>query len=389
MPDDVLLIPGPTNLSTRVREVLARPQLGHNSPKFVEALKDLLGLMKFAFKASNGHPIVVTGSGSLAMESVVVSLVEPEDRVLVVDTGAFGKRFAQMLELNGAKVDVVSFSMGKHAEPKMVEEKFSQGTYKAVFVTHVDTSTTVANPIAEIVASAEKHGVLSVVDSVCGIGGCEFDFDRLGCDIALTAPQKALAAPPGVALVVLSDDALNVMKTRRSQIRSYYMNLVSWKRIMDDPTDYLATPATQIQIALREALLEVREEGLERRWYRHHVIAEGIRAAFENLGLGFVAEEGYRADTVTGVYVPQSRAREAQRRLREDFHIQVSLGFGDIKESALRIGHFGNITPSDALAAVSAFESALRGMNGGSSYGAAAEAALPHLEKLMGPEGKT
>lgn len=387
MPDDLLMIPGPTTLSHRVREVLARPQVGHSSPQFIEAMKDLLQLTRFIFKTKTGHPFVITGSGSVAMEAVVVSLVEPGDRVLALETGAFGKRFSLMLDIHGAKVDPVSFPLGKHTDTKVVEEKLSSGKYKAVFVTHVDTAYTVVNPIREVVALAKKHGVLSVVDSVCGVGGLEFDFDSLGCDIALTASQKALAAPPGAALIVSSDRALKTMETRKASIRSYYLDLMRWKKVMDDPGVYLATPATQIMLALREALLVIQEEGLEKRWRRHKAIGEGIRAGLEAMDLEFLAEEGYRANTVTGLYV--SEAKEFQRRLREEFKIYVASGFGDLKEKGLRIGHFGNITASDAMALLSAFESVSRNLKGEGIYGVAAEAALPHFENLLESEGKT
>ena len=386
--DDLLLIPGPTTLSHRVREVMARPQLGHISPEFIEAMKELLDLTRFVFKAQTGQPFVITGSGSVAMECVAVSLIEPGDRVLVLDTGAFGKRFALMLEIHGAKVDVVTSTTGRHADPTVAAEKLTAGGFKAVFATHVDTSSTVVNPVAEIVEVARSQDVLSVIDSVCGVGGLEFDFDRLGSDVALTASQKALAAPPGAALLVLSDRAIRAMEQRKTPIRSYYMDLLRWKKVMEDPGVYLSTPATQVMLALREALRIIREEGLERRWFRHRVLAEGIRAGFGALDLGFVAEEGFRADTVTGILMPDSRAREVQRLLREQFRIQVALGFGELREKALRIGHFGNLKASDVVATLSAVESVLRRLDGERKPGAAAQVALPYLDQLL-PDEKT
>ncbi|MBI2185211.1 MAG: alanine--glyoxylate aminotransferase family protein [Thaumarchaeota archaeon] len=382
MSDDLLLIPGPTMVADRVRQTMATPQLGHNSPRFVEAMKEALQLTKFAFQTESAHPYIITGSGNLGMETVAVSLMEHGDKTLVVDTGAFGKRFGLMLDLHCAKTDMLSFPLGRHADPKLVDEKLSRGDYKALFVTHVDTSTTVVNSLHEIVGAAKKHGVLSVVDSVCGIAGCEFDFDGLGCDIALTASQKAIAAPPGTTLIVLDGKALEAMQKRKTEIASYYMNLIKWKKVMDDPSEYLATPAIPNILALREALTMVKEEGLEKRWRRHRIIAEGLRAGLEALDLGFVAEEGCRANTVTGFYAPQ--AKDVQRRLREDFHVQVALGIGEIREKSLRIGHFGIIGAPEILTVLSALEKALQTIDGKQRRrGTAVEAALSHLDRLQ------
>ena len=309
----------------------------------------------------------------------MVSLMEPGDRALVVDTGVFGKRFALMVQLHGAKADLLSFPEGKHVDPATVEEKISREDYRALFVTHVDTSTTVINPLSKVLAAAKRRDILTVVDSVCGVGGSEFDFDGLGCDIALTASQKALAAPPGATLIVLSDRALATMRNRKSEIPSYYLSLTRWKKVMDNPTEYVATPATPIVLALREALLMVKEEGLEERWHRHHRIASAMRDGFELLGLEFIAEPGYRADTVTGVHMQGDKARDVQNLLREKFRVHVALGAGDMRGRALRIGHMGLFSPANALTTISAFESVLK--DRGAAPSSAVGATLQRLEE--------
>lgn len=139
------------------------------------------------------------------------------------------------------------------------------GKLQSHLFTHVDTGSIVANNVEGIVEIAKKHGVISVVDSVCGVGGMEFLFDDWGIDIALTGSQKAVATPPGLSMIVVSKRALEMMNNRRTPIRSFYMDLTRWTKYMVDPSIYVATPAVNLTLALREALLEIKEEGLEKR----------------------------------------------------------------------------------------------------------------------------
>jgi alanine-glyoxylate transaminase/serine-glyoxylate transaminase/serine-pyruvate transaminase len=214
-----------------------------------------------------------------------------------------------------------------------------------VLITHVDTSSSVINPVKELVEECAKAGVLSVVDSVCAIGGVPLDFDRLGADIVFTASQKALAAAPGAVLIAASPKAIEHMEKRKAPIESYYMNLLRWKPIMDDPRMYLATPATQVLLGLREAMLEVKEEGIENRWARHSKLGEITRSRVEEWGQKFVAEEGHRANTVTSFWVDKNNAGDIQGKLEREHNIMIARGIYDDRDRMLRIGHFGILTP--------------------------------------------
>ncbi|MFQ6010750.1 MAG: pyridoxal-phosphate-dependent aminotransferase family protein, partial [Nitrososphaerales archaeon] len=339
------------------------PQVGHSSPKFYDAFKELLQLTSEVFMGRRGLPFVISGSGTCAMESVVSSLIEPGDKVMVLDTGAFGQRFALINEALGADVEVLSSKLGSPTDIKILDEKLRSERYKAVFVTHVDTSSTVSNPVGELSNVIKKNGSLCIIDGVCSVGGSPFNFEELGIDVAITASQKALGAPPGAALLFLADNALTVLENRKSPIRSYYFNLTRWRKVMEDPRVYLATPATQIMLALREALLMVREEGLEMRWNRHRTISKALRTGIKALGMQIVAEEGFEADTVTGCYTPNNLAPQIHSKLSQDHNILVAMGFGPERERMLRIGHFANISGEQALSALSAFETTFRSLN--------------------------
>jgi alanine-glyoxylate transaminase / serine-glyoxylate transaminase / serine-pyruvate transaminase len=357
--DHLLLIPGPTNLSKRVREAMAGPQLPHVGSEFYSTFKDIVGLARFVFRNEKGVQFVYTGSGTIGMESSVVSLVQHGDRTLTLSTGYFGKRMLMLNQVHGAKADVIDYPEGHHADPDDLRKKLRKAKYKVVFITHVDTSTSVSNSIRELVEECKKADVLSVVDGVCSIGGVPLEFDKLGADIAFTASQKALAGAPGAVLVAASQNAIEQMEKRKAPIESYYMNLLRWKPIMDDPRMYLATPATQVLLALKEALLELKAEGLEERWARHRKLGETTRERVEGWGFKFVADEGFRADTVTSFWVKEGTAGPIQQKLEDEHGIMVARGIYEDNTRMIRIGHFGILTVERLRQALDAFDQTL------------------------------
>jgi alanine-glyoxylate transaminase/serine-glyoxylate transaminase/serine-pyruvate transaminase len=359
MEERLLLIPGPTNLPRRVREAMSGPQLPHVGSEFYDRFKEIVSLSRLVFRNEKGFQFVFTGTGTTGMESSVVSLLSHGDRSLVLSTGYFGKRFYILNQIHRARVDLIDHRDGQHADPDQLRKVLRKKKYKAVFMTHVDTSTSVQNPVSELVAECRNAGVYSVVDSVCGIGGVELDFDRLGADIVFTASQKALAAPPGAVLIAASREAMEYMESRKDKIESYYMNLMRWKPVMEDPKIYLATPAVQVLLALREALLIVKEEGLERRWERHRRLAEIVHGRLEALGIRLVAEEGYRANTVTSFWVKDGTAGDFAKAILREHNIVVARGLYENRDKMVRIGHFGILTPDILSRAMDSVEQTL------------------------------
>lgn len=341
MPERLLLIPGPTNLSTSVRQAMAGPQLPHVGSEFYATFKEIVGLSRRVFRNEKGVQFVFTGSGTIGMESSVVSLVSHGDRTLTVSTGYFGKRMLMLNQVHGAKADFIEYPDGVHADPDDLRRKLRESKYAAVFLTHVDTSTSVANPVKELVEECAKADVFSVVDAVCSLGGLPLEFDKLGADIVFTASQKALAGAPGAVVLAASERILDYMEKRESPIESYYMNLLRWRPIMEDPRMYLATPATQVLLALRQAMIEVLDEGLEKRWDRHHKLGELTRSYVDRWGLKFVADDGFRADTVTSFLVKDGTAGETQKAMESEHGIIISRGIGEQRDRMIRIGHFG------------------------------------------------
>ncbi len=344
----LLLIPGPTNISKKVREALAAPQIGHTDPTFIEKFAENISLARYVFRNNRGFQYILTGTGTLGMEAAAAAIAEPGDDVLVLNTGYFGHRFTEVNTALGARVEELSFDFGKHADLDSLRAKLRSKKWRAVFVTHVDTGSTVCNPVAEIVEEIKKAGSFAVVDGVCSIGGVEFDFDKVGADVAFTASQKALGAPPGSVLIATSQDAEEFIERRKIPIRIYYASLVRWKPIIEDPQKYFATQGVQILLALRAAMLDIKSDGIENRWRRQERVGAMMRQGFDQLKLQPVAEEGFRADTVSGLMTPDGVAPKVQSYLRER-GIDIARGLGDYRQKMIRVGHFGHV-PDEAIA---------------------------------------
>lgn len=359
MEEKLLLIPGPTNISKSVREAMAGPQLPHVGAEFYGTFKEIIGLARFVFRNKKAPQFVFTGSGTIGMESSVVSVVSHGDRTLTVSTGYFGRRMLMLNQVHGARAEACEYRDGVHADPDDLRKRLRKAKYKAVFITHVDTSTSVANPVRELVEECAKADVFSIVDGVCSVGGVPLDFDRLGADIVFTASQKALAGAPGAVLLAASDRVLGYMEKRKKPIESYYMNLLRWKPIMEDPRMYLATPATQVLLALKEALLEVKAEGLEARWARHRKLGDLTRNRVEGWKFKFVADEGYRSDTVTAFWVKDGTAGDIQKTLEQEHGITVARGIYEDRDRMIRIGHFGILSVERLRSALGSMDEVL------------------------------
>lgn len=378
--DSLLMVPGPTIVHPEVRKRMSNNQMGHLSGEFTENFRNLLKLSKKIFLTKSGHPFIITGSGTIAMEAAVLSLLEPNNNGLILDTGYFAQRFVQMLSCYNVQSNVLPFEFGHHADPDQLKQAIKKYNPTAVFITHVDTSSTIMNNIEDLVNEVKDSDTLTIVDSVCGVGGCELNFDKLGADVVLTTSQKALGSVPGAGILMLSEKAIQILENRKSKIPSYYLNLKKWKTYMDNPSTYLATPAIQVMEALKISLEMIIEEGIENRWARHERISKGIRCGIDALNLDFVAEKNYRANTVTGFYVPRGKSLEIQSKLKKKFKVEVASGFGPMKTNALRVGHMANINNSESIQFLNGLENILQDYNSKIKIGTVQSAAEKYLK---------
>lgn len=379
MIDEMLtMIPGPTPVHARILDALARPTTSHVSPSFVEEFRQALTGFRSLCRSEAAQPFVVAGGGTLAMEMALVNVVAPGEKLLVVSHGYFGDRFGDLAASFGIEADVLKAEWGKAIPPAEVAAKLQSGGYAAVTVSHVDTSTGTLSPVEGYVEVLKGRSELFILDGVCATGGVDERFDEWGVDVLLTGPQKAIGAPPGLALCLFSDRAMARRKVRAS-VPAYYADVMRWLPVMQDPGKYFSTPCVNEIVSLAEALRILHAEGLDARFARHGRIALGFRAGLEALGLVLFTDASCRADTLSVVRLPEGVVDTAFRKEVASRGVVVAGGLGPIAGKAFRLGHMGNIGPAEVATTLAAIEGALAVLGHPVSPGVALAAAAPHL----------
>ncbi len=364
----LLMIPGPVEVDAGVLEVLGRPALGHTSPAFIELFGACLEGLRTVFAAPDGLPFVVAGSGTLAMEMAASNVVEPGDRTVVIETGVFSRRMADILRRCGAEVEVVSTEVGRVPELSQVEAALQKGA-KILTITHVDTSTGVVAPVKEYAQLARQYGALVIVDGVCAVAGQEFRQADWDVDICLTGSQKALAVPPGLALVMARPRALESFHARKTPVSSYYADWTLWLPVMQSYLDrkpaYFATPAVNLVAALGESVRQILAEGMDARWKRHQMLSDAFKAGITALGLKQIpVQPENRAVTLTTVFYPEGVDAALVKRISQN-GVEVAGGlYPTLKDRYFRVGHMGSNRIGEILQTLSAIENALDSKSG-------------------------
>ncbi|MGH2417354.1 MAG: pyridoxal-phosphate-dependent aminotransferase family protein, partial [Candidatus Limnocylindria bacterium] len=288
-----LRTPGPTPIPDAVRDAQAQQMIDHRGTEFGELLRETsAGVAELI--GTGGEVLLLTGSGSGALEAAVVNTLSPGDRVLVVTIGSFGDRFAQVATAFGADVELLEVDWGSAADPALLREHLATSQpYRAVLITHNETSTGVANPLRELamVVREAPGDPLLLVDGISGLGAMPFEMDAWGVDLVVSASQKAWMASPGIAIVAIGDRARAAGEQARMP-RFYWDFAEARKWAGKGQTPW--TPAITVLYGLRVGVQRLRDEGRERTWARHRAIATGVVAGFESLGLSPVAQAAYR-----------------------------------------------------------------------------------------------
>jgi aspartate aminotransferase-like enzyme len=382
MIDETLtMIPGPTPVHPRILAALARPTVSHVAPAFTRTFAQALQDFRALCQSAAGRPFVVAGSGTLAMEMALVNVVAPGQTVLVISHGYFGDRYADLAAAFGIKCDVLRSEWGRAVPPSELAKKLATGSYAAVTITHVDTSTGTGSPVAAYCDLLKGRDELVILDGVCATGGIDEPFDRWGVDVLLTAAQKAIGAPPGLALCLFSERALQ-RRRALGTVPAYYADVLRWLPVMEDPAKYYSTPCVNEIVALAEALRIVHEEGLPVRFARHARTARAMRAGLEALGLKLVTAPDCRADTLSVVFLPAGVDDAAFRKGVAARGVVVAGCLGPLAGKAFRIGHMGNIGVAEIVATLEAIEESLRELGRDIAPGKAIGAAAGHLVAL-------
>lgn len=359
------MIPGPVEFEPEVLAALAVPTTSHVAPDFIQIFGSALEQMRQVFQSPDGQPFILAGSGTLAMDTAAANLVEQGDKVLVINTGYFSDRFAAIASRYGGRVTQVPAPVGGRPSLDEVEAMLQQGGYQVMTVTHVDTSTGVINDVQGLAGLARRYGALCVVDGVCSVAAEELRMSEWGVDLVLTASQKAVGTPPGLALVVAGPRALEKFKGRTTPVPNYYADWANWLPVMEAyearKTGYFGTPAVNLVVALHTSLTQILAEGMETRWQRHMAVSRACKAGIAALGLAQVPlGEEVAAHAMTAPRYPLG-VNGAELVSRVASHGVVVAGglHPAIRGDYFRIGHMGAAGIAEVLATLSAIELAL------------------------------
>jgi len=355
----LVMIPGPTPVVRSIQDQMGRETVAFGDADFVADFAEVVSDLKALWKCS-GEAFVVAGSGTLAMEMAIANITRKGENVLVCSNGFFGDRFIDLCERKGLNVDVLSAKWGSSVTPEMVSAQLSLKEYQVVTVTHVETSTGVAAPVADIARVVHgKSGALYLVDGVAATGGVEETIDPMGIDVLLTCSQKAFGVAPGLAMLWAGTRAMEKRATL-GRIPESYVDFDKWLPIMHNPAKYWGTPPINLIWALKESLRIMKQEGLEERYARHVRQGALVDAAMEAIGFTVAAKEPFRAPTLSVYLYPVEPGLDdvAFRNTLASEGVQAAGCLGDFQGKGFRMGHMGNIDKHTLVSAVGAVERA-------------------------------
>jgi aspartate aminotransferase-like enzyme len=373
-----LFTPGPTPVPPEVLAVLAEPVVHHRGPDFRRTYERCLERLRAVCRTEH-DVLLFTSPGSGAMESAVANLLAPGERALVVSSGNFGERWAELVRAYGAELVHLSYEWGETPDPDDVKrELLAQGAVKVVYVTHSETSTGVVADVQALAAAAKEAGALVAVDAVSSLGAVPLETDAWGLDVVVSGSQKALMTPPGLAFVALSPAALDAARAGGGPRYVY-----DWERTRaaQEQLDAPFTPAVSLVAALDHALGMLLDEGLDAAFARHARLGRATREGVKAMGLELFSPDDDRAAIVTAIRVPDGiDATELLLALRDRHGVQLIGGQGRLKGRIFRIGHIGWYDVFDVTTALGALELVLGDLGAPIERGLAVGRALDAFE---------
>jgi aspartate aminotransferase-like enzyme len=352
-----LFTPGPAPVPPEVLLEIARPVIHHRTPEFSAVLGKARELLK-PLLGTKEEVIVLSSSGTGAMEAAVTNLLAPGDAAIFVNGGKFGERWGKLLAAHGMVPHEIKVEWGRGVRPEQVEDALrSRPEARAVFVQASETSTCTVHPVREIAAATRRRDAMLIVDGITSVGVLEQKMDEWGIDALVTGSQKALMLPPGLGMIALSKrgwERAQKLKTPR-----FYFDLGRELKSQRDEHTTAWTASVSLVFGLCKSLEMIHAETLPRVFARHQLMAEAARAAAAALGLKLISPDS-PAPGVTGILVPEALdGSKIVRYMRDELGVSVQGGQDHMKGKLVRIGHMGHVTPFDMLVAVSAFELAL------------------------------
>eukprot|EP01128_Nolandella_sp_AFSM9_P000816 TRINITY_DN10940_c0_g1_i1.p1 TRINITY_DN10940_c0_g1~~TRINITY_DN10940_c0_g1_i1.p1 ORF type:complete len:422 (-),score=91.32 TRINITY_DN10940_c0_g1_i1:157-1362(-) len=364
-PPRLLLGPGPSNVSPRVLKALGTPQVGHLDPYFQSLMLKIQQQLRYVWQTENSVIMPVSGTGSCAMESTFVNLIEKGDKVLVLQNGYFGMRMEAMSTRLGAEVVVEKIPWGTVFTLEQVKAAVEKHKPVVVGIVHAETSTGACQPLEGVGEICEKAGAFLIVDSVTSIAGVPIFVDEWKIDACYAGTQKCLGAPPGVAPVTFSERAMTKINNRKETVPNWYldMNLITsyWRREGTGARAYHHTAPINMNYAIYEALRIIEEEGLEARWKRHHETAVFFWTELEKIGLECLVDFEHRLPSLTTVKIPEGiDGKLVVQHLLNNYNLEIAGGLGELGGQVWRIGLMGhNSRKENVLTLIAALKDAL------------------------------
>ena len=353
------MLPGPTNVPNRVINAMLTPMINHRSEDFRKLYKDIVSKTQKVFETENDI-VVLTASGTGAVETSVVNLIKKDDVVIIPVNGEFSTRLADLIDNYGGKTVRINSPYGQNPPIEKIQEAFEKNSkVKALYVVYNETSTgTTLRYLSKLGDICKAHGAFFVVDAVSILGGDELPVDKWNVDICFTATQKALAAPPGIAPISVSKEAKKYMI--ENPPASQYLNLKRYFKYYNDSFETPFTPAVSLFYAYQEALNIIIEEGIQNRIERHRKCASAFYSGLEALGFTPFADANSRSNVVIAVnYLLGIDDKRFRELLSSKFKVLVAGGFGELKGKVFRVGCMGEVSSYHVMRTLSAISSSM------------------------------
>jgi alanine-glyoxylate transaminase/serine-glyoxylate transaminase/serine-pyruvate transaminase len=369
--------PGPSDIHPSVLAAMAAPTVGHLDPYFLKIMDEVQSMLREVFQTTNHMTMAISGTGSAGMETCVVNLIEPGDRMVVGVNGVFGGRMAEVAERVGAEVTKIERPFGEVFSPEEFAAAIKKSQPKVVGIVHAETSTGAKQPLEEIAKIVHDAGALLLVDCVTSLAGIPVEIDRLQIDAAYSGSQKCLGCPPGLSPVTFGPKALEAMDNRKKKVSSWYLDIGLLRNYWGNNRAYHHTAPINMNYALHQALRLVLAEGLEARYARHHLHHLALKAGLNAMGIQYSVAADVSLPMLNSVLIPDGVDDAAVRgQLLNEFGIEIGGGLGPMKGKTWRIGLMGEAAKkSNVLVFLAALEQCLNKQGVKPSPGAGVAAA--------------
>lgn len=387
-PKEFLMIPGPTPVPDEILLEMAKHPLGHRTKEFSKIFMAATASLK-KLAACDDEVFILTSSGTGAMEAAIANTLSPGDEVLALICGVFGERWAKIAEAYGCKVERLTVPAGQPITLDLLRKRLHEDKgrlFKAVTITHNETSTGVINDLQQLSLAIREHGALCIADAVTSFGAVPISFSAWGVDVMVTGSQKALMLPPGLGVVFCGERAMQAYET--SKCPKFYFDFGKYRKSLESETTPF-TPNVSMVLALKASLDMIQQEGIVAIGSRHERMKRALRAGLTGMGLKLLVPENCASPTITAALPPPSLSVDAIRRtMKERYQIRLADGQEDLKNKIFRVGHMGYVFERDILMTLASLETCLHLLGYRCPSGIGVGSALTEIAALTGSPAK-